>query len=90
MADFRDGTINTFLIVESAQAVPWTKPEDIAYDASRPLPQLGIFTDGFNAALADGSVHWFNRAKLTDQTLRAAITPAGNEPLGFDWHTARH
>jgi hypothetical protein len=90
MADFVDGTFNTLLILEGGEAVPWTKPDDIAYDANRVLPKLGgAFTGGFNAALADGSVHWFNRAKLSDATLRGAITPAGREHLGVDWFTAR-
>ena len=31
-ADFPDGGGNTILAVEAANAVPWTKPEDVVYD----------------------------------------------------------
>jgi len=45
---------NTFMIVEAANAVPWTKPEDIPYDESRPLPKLGGLRRGiFFATLLD-------------------------------------
>ena len=37
----------TFMIVEAARAVPWTKPEDVPYHDARPLPKLGgQFEDG--------------------------------------------
>jgi hypothetical protein len=84
-ATFKDGTTNTLLIVEAGEAVPWTKPVDLPYRAKGPLPKLGgQFKDGFNAALADGSVRFLYRS-LSEQTLRAAITPAGGEILGPDW-----
>jgi hypothetical protein len=68
--DFPDGPSNTILLVEGRSAVPWTKPEDIAYDPEGPVPPLGgIFTGesrfnlfgrknpkGFHVALADGTV----------------------------------
>jgi hypothetical protein len=38
--DFPDGTANTILIVEAAETVPWTKPEDLLYYPSEPLPAL--------------------------------------------------
>jgi hypothetical protein len=81
--EFPDGTSNTLLIVESARAVPWTKPEDIPYDQKKPLLKLGAERpDGFYAAFADGSVHFIK--KSTDEaTLRALITPAGGELV--DW-----
>jgi hypothetical protein len=86
---FTDGTSNTFLIVEAVRPVPWTKPEDIRFDPKQP-PQLGLFfAGGFLAALADASVEWFDPAKLKPETLRAAITPAGGEPMGPDWVAAR-
>jgi hypothetical protein len=89
-ASFPDGLSNTLLIVEAGKAVPWTKPEDIPYDATKPLPQLGgIFPGGFNATLGDGTVAWFDRNKLSDLTLRAAITPAGGEVPAPDWWNAR-
>jgi hypothetical protein len=32
LTDFRDGTSNTFLIVEGPKPVIWTKPDDLEYD----------------------------------------------------------
>lgn len=84
-ADFPDGTSNTFLIVEAGKAVPWTKPEDLAYSKDRALPKLGgIFKGSFRAALADGSVRSFYH-ELTDPTLRSAISRNGSDRPGKDW-----
>src|SRR5262249_9733230 len=41
MLDFSDGTSNTFLIVEAAQAVPWTKPADLPYSPLQEVAKLG-------------------------------------------------
>jgi len=84
-ADFPDGTSNTILIVEAKNAVPWTKPVDLPYDAKKQLPKLGgLFKDGFNAALADGSVRYIQRS-ISDRTLRNAITRDDGNVLGSDW-----
>ena len=84
-ADFPDGTSNTILIVEAKDAVPWTKPADLPFDAKKPLPKLGgLFKDGFNAALADGSVRYIQRS-ISDRTLRNAITRDDGNVLGSDW-----
>ena len=84
-ADFSDGTSNTFLIVEAGEPVPWTKPEDLAYDPEGPLPDLRcLFKDGFRACMADGSRQWI-RKDTSEATLRAAITRKGGDTLGRDW-----
>lgn len=65
---------NILLIVEAAEAVPWTKPDDLVYEPDGALPAFGgIHRDGrFRAALADGSVRHF---QLTEtEEIRAAIT----------------
>jgi hypothetical protein len=60
-----DGTSNTILFVEAKRAVPWTKPEDIPFDATKTVPELGGYVQGkFAAAMADGSVHIFERAQV--------------------------
>jgi hypothetical protein len=83
--DFPDGTSNTILIVDAAEAVPWTKPEDLPYDPARPLPALGhISPKLFRVALGDASVRTLYH-NLNEQTLRAAITRNGGETLGPDW-----
>jgi prepilin-type processing-associated H-X9-DG protein len=79
-----DGTSQTILCAEAAQAVPWTKPEDLACDPSRPLPQFGgLFRGGFNVLFADGSIR-FLPDDIKEETLRALITPSGAEVVRDD------
>ncbi len=74
--DFPDGTSNTMLIVEAADAVPWTKPVDLAFDEKKPVPKLGRHSPlGFHAAFADGSDH-FLRSNVPESTLKLLINPA--------------
>jgi hypothetical protein len=83
--DIPDGTSYTVLVVEAAESVPWTKPEDLPFDPDKPLPKLGgLFEGGFNAAMCDGSVRFLS-SKITPQTLRSAITRNGGEVLGPDF-----
>ena len=82
---FTDGTSNTILVVEAADAVTWTKPDELPYDPNKPLPKLGLKPGGpVVVGLADGSIHMLS-PNISDATLRAAITPAGGEFLGPDW-----
>jgi RNA polymerase sigma factor (sigma-70 family) len=83
LLDIRDGTSNTILAVEAANAVPWTKPEDLPYSADKPLPKLGgMFKGGFNVLLADGSVH-FVKKKFDEKLMRLAITRNDDQPFEF-------
>jgi hypothetical protein len=83
-ADFEDGTCNTILIVEAAEAVPWTKPDELAYDADKPIPKLGgHFKRGFNVVMADGEAR-FVRLDVTEEALRRAINPCDGIG-GQDW-----
>ena len=80
-ADIRDGTSNTILCVEAGpdKAVPWTKPEDLAFDPENPLAALGkVSPQGIVAAFFDGSMHLL---KVDNKTLKALITPDGGEPV---------
>jgi uncharacterized protein (TIGR03067 family) len=79
-----DGTSNTILVVEAGEAVPWTKPDELPYDASKPLPKLGgMFKGGFNALFADAAVR-FIRANADPQLLRAAITRNDGKVLDLE------
>ena len=79
--EITDGTSNTILMIEAAEAAPWTKPADLVYDQQKPLPRLGgIFPDGFHYALADGSVR-FCKTRFQERILRFMITRNGGEPI---------
>lgn len=79
-----DGTSNTIAVVEAANAVPWTKPEDLPYDKTQPLPAVGSsHPGGYNALFADGSVR-FLRTSIAEQVLRGMITRNGGEVIGAD------
>ena len=41
LIDITDGTSNTLAIVEAKRNIPWTKPEDIPFDADKGLPGVG-------------------------------------------------
>jgi prepilin-type processing-associated H-X9-DG protein len=85
IANVTDGTSNTLMFVEAAQAVPWTKPDDLPYDPDKPLPKLGgLFKGGFNAAFCDGSVRFISET-IAEKTLRALITPNGGEVIRDDF-----
>ena len=75
MADITDGTANMLLIVDAAESVPWTKPQDLFFEADRPLPRVGgTFADGFNGCMGDASVRFFGRKLSGDKrALRALI-----------------
>jgi hypothetical protein len=83
--DFTDGTSNTLVVVEAADPVEWTKPDDFAYDPEKPLPKLGRADPaGFSIAMADGSVRFIPNT-ISEKTLRALITRNGGEVIGdFD------
>jgi hypothetical protein len=85
-AEFPDGTSNTILIVEAAQAVPWTKPDDIPFDPNKPIKPLlnNSYSDVYLIALADGSTKLLKKS-ISENTLKAAITRNGGELLGLDW-----
>ncbi|AWM37743.1 hypothetical protein GobsT_42420 [Gemmata obscuriglobus] len=79
-----DGVSNTLMIVEAGEAVPWYKPDLLAYDAKAPLPQLGDkAADRFIAAMADGSVRVLRPSKVGENALRAIITAQGGEVISI-------
>jgi hypothetical protein len=73
---FPRGAAQTILVVEAADPVPWTKPEDLSYDPEGPLPKVGgLVGNGFHALVADGTVRWIE-AEHRDSALRTLV-PVG-------------
>ena len=91
---FPDGLANTILVVETHEAVPWTKPADLSYGSDKPLPALGGLyskpyhflcyevgrTPGFNACFADGTTRFLS-GKTDEKTIRSLITRNGGEKV---------
>jgi hypothetical protein len=66
-----DGVSNTAMILEAADAVPWTKPADLDFTAN-PLPKLGSLPDegGSYASTGAAGVLIFIRRDIPDKLLR--------------------
>ncbi len=80
LSSIRDGTSNTMLFAESSEPVEWTRPEGLSIDAPGSLGLGSKHPGGFDAAFADGSIH-FLTSKVPVQTLKALITKAGGEEV---------
>jgi hypothetical protein len=92
--DFPDGLDQTFLVVEAANPVPWSKPADLVYDPQKPLPAMrGEFAKrtpsfwggevrrvGFVAVFADGGTRFID-GETPENILRALITRNGGEKV---------
>lgn len=93
ITEIMDGTSNSIMVVEAADPVEWTRPDDLPApplpDGSvkqqfPPLPKLGPFSEGgFHALLCDGSTR-FIRNTVKEDSLRAAITVNGGEVYSLD------
>jgi hypothetical protein len=84
IAQVTDGVAWTLMVVEAAEPVPWTKPQDLPHDHGEPLPRLGgQFEDGFYVAFADGSARFLSR-KIARETLSALIMRGDGELITVD------
>jgi hypothetical protein len=79
-----DGTSNTLMVAEAAEAVPWTKPDELPVADNSPLPRLGgSMHGGFAALFADGRVRFLDQP-IQERVLRFLITPNGGEVISSD------
>lgn len=67
-----DGTSNTLMLAEAAEAVPWTRPGEMECDPAKPLPMLGPVRGGFLGVMVDGTVRLFPET-LSHASLRVVI-----------------
>ena len=75
-----DGTSNTLMVVEGADAVNWMKPGDLAYDPKK-LPKVG-HEGWMYAGFGDGSVRRMRVPKA--DVLKSLITVDGGEVVNLD------
>ncbi len=81
-----DGTSNTIMVVESKDAVLWSKPDDLKFDMEAKPSLYGAASPhpgGFNASFADGSVR-FIKNSISLQVFKALITRASGEVVSSD------
>src|SRR4029079_8282178 len=74
LTEFADGTSNTILVVTAKDAVPWTKPDELAFDPDKDMRLLLGFFPGQVCAVAmgDGSVRALSKS-ISKKTLGNAI-----------------
>ena len=78
-AEITDGADRTILIVESKRDIPWTKPDDIPFDASKPLPELGgIHAGRFWSVHVNGGL-WSYPTTKNPQEIKALFTKAAGD-----------
>jgi uncharacterized protein (TIGR03067 family) len=80
-----DGTVNTILVVEAGNAVPWSKPADLPYDPDKKLPEMGgMLRDGlFTFVTADACVR-VTKNPLDEKVMHALITRGGGELIDLE------
>ena len=67
------GTTQAIAIVEAKRDIPWTKPEDIAFDGKK-LPKFGGYhPGGYQVGICDGSVKFISDL-LDDNTLKTLLS----------------
>lgn len=84
--EITDGTSRTVMLVEADDdaAVPWTKPDDLAWDTQQPLRGLGqIWSGRFYAVFGDGSVRALG-ADLPAETINGIFSRNGGENVTLD------
>jgi hypothetical protein len=87
VAHVPDGLSNTIFIVEAANPVPWTKPEDLHFAPDEPIPELGgVFPGLFHAAFGDGAVYAISK-KIDPGTLRNAIMRDDGQVINLEPYT---
>jgi hypothetical protein len=61
ITELRDGTSSTILVAEAAEAVIWTKPDEVQFTRGTTPKLGGVFISGFTAGMADGSARFIRK-----------------------------
>lgn len=77
-----DGLSSTIMVAESDEAVPWTKPDEMPFTWTGPLPPVGKTLSPWLALMGDGSVRRLPR-DLPQDMLRRLIAAADGYLI--DW-----
>lgn len=82
LTDFADGTSNTILVATAKDSVPWTKPDDLAFDPDKDMTKLLGFFPGevCPVAMGDGFIRALAKS-ISKKNLHGAITTSGGEVL---------
>jgi peroxiredoxin len=68
-----DGTTNVVMLVEARSGIPWTRPDDLSRESGS-LPKLeAVYSEGFNALMADGQPRWFRLPFKDEKALRELL-----------------
>ena len=71
------------MVVEGAEPVIWTKPDDLPFDPKKALPKLGgLFNGACNVAMCDGSVRRLKK-DADEKELRHLIGYNDGEVVDF-------
>jgi len=86
ITNITDGSSNTIMCVTAADAVPWTKPDDLEFDPKKDPTKLfgAVVNDTVQVAMFDGSVRMLKKLP-SKETLKALITKSGGEVIGDDF-----
>ena len=86
IANYADGTSNTLMTATGADAVIWTKPDELEFDPQKDARKLlGEVVNGrCQVGMFDGSVRTLGKLP-SKETLHALVTRAGGEVIGADF-----
>jgi hypothetical protein len=77
-----DGTSNTGMVFQAAEAVTWSKPADMVLDAKKPLKLGGMFDGESHVTMGDGSVKTLKKDPDANE-LKKLINPADGNVIDF-------
>ncbi|MGE3803703.1 MAG: DUF1559 domain-containing protein [Gemmataceae bacterium] len=85
-----DGTSTTIFVVEAAEPVVWSKPDEFPFERGM-LPALGALEPGLpQVVMGDGRVVTLDTKKIGLATFTSLITPAGGEIIPDDFDKLRN